>query len=83
MHFATDYDIVSSTTKLTGEEDMMRKRRNRQRPVVKQRFEVTLDHLDIDLSFEDVLADLNFGVGPLEDSDPVLRRERSQVGKVA
>jgi len=75
--------MVSCTTKLTKEEPMLRKLRNRARQDVKRRIEFKLDRFELGLSPEEVMADLNFGVGPLAEAAPVVHEDRPQVGRVA
>ncbi len=83
LHFATDYGIVGCTSQLTKEEHMMRKHRNRARQAVKRRIEINLDGFDIGLSPEEVIADLNFGVGPITETVRSALEDRPEVGWVA
>lgn len=46
---------------------MVKKLKSRRRRTARKRLEVNLEGLDIDLTFEDVIADLNFGVGSLSE----------------
>ena len=61
---------------------MLRKLRNRLRQAVKGRVEINLDGFELDLSPEDIIADLDFGVGPIADTAR-LREGRPAVGRVA
>ncbi len=83
LHYATNYDIVGCTTKLTKEEHMFRKLRNRARQAVKRRIEIKLDGFELGLSPEEVIADLNFGVGPIADTTRLAQKDRPEVGRVA
>ena len=47
---------------------MLRKLRNRAQQAVKGRVEFNLDGFELDISPEEVIADLNFGVGPIADT---------------
>ncbi len=62
---------------------MMRKHRNRARQAVKRRIEINLDGFDIGLSPEEVIADLNFGVGPIAETTRSVQEDRPQGGRVA
>ena len=62
---------------------MLQKLRNRARQAVKGRIELNLDGLDLDISPEDVIADLNFGVGPIADTARLVHEGRPEVGRVA
>ncbi len=46
---------------------MLQKYRNRARQDVKRRIEINLDGFELGLSPEEVIADLNFGVGPISE----------------
>jgi hypothetical protein len=83
LHFATDYGIVGCTSKLTKEEHMLQKYRNRARQDVKRRIEINLDGFELGLSPEEVIADLNFGVGPISETTRSAPEDRPQVGRVA
>ena len=83
LHFATDYGIVGCTTKLTKEEHMMRKYRNRARQAVIRRIEIKLDGFELGLSPEEVIADLDFGVGPIADTTRLAQKDRPEVERVA
>ena len=81
--FATDYGMVGCTSKLTKEEPMLRKLRNRTRQAVKGRIEFNLNGLELDISPEDIMTDLNFGVGPIADVARLVQEGRPEVGRVA
>ncbi len=83
LPFATDYAIVGCTSKLTKEEPILRKLRNRARQAVKGRIKINLDGFELDLSPEEVIADLNFGVGPIAETARLVQKARPQVGRVA
>ena len=62
---------------------MMQKYRNRARQAVKRRIEIKLDGFELGLSPEEVIADLNFGVGPIADTTRLAPEDRPEVGRVA
>ncbi len=62
---------------------MLRKLRNQARQGVRGRIEFNLDGFELDLSPEEVIADLNFGVGPIADTAGLVREDRPEVGRVA
>ena len=62
---------------------MLQKLGNRARQAVKGRIEFNLDGFDLDISPEEVVANLNFGVGPIADTDRVVQEGRPEVGRVA
>jgi len=62
---------------------MLRKLRTRARQAVKGRIEFNLDGFELDISPEEVIADLNFGVGPIADTARLVHEGRSEVGRVA
>ncbi len=62
---------------------MLRKYRNRGRQAIKRRIEINLDGFELDLSPEEVMADLNFGVGPIAETAPLMQEGRPEVGVVA
>ena len=62
---------------------MMQKHRNRARQAVKRRIEINLDGFELGLSPEEVIADLNFGVGPLAETTRLAQKDRPEVGRVA
>ncbi len=62
---------------------MLRKLRNKARQAVKGRIEFNLNGLELDISPEEVVADLNFGVGPIADTDRLVQEGRPEVGRVA
>ena len=62
---------------------MLRKLRNRARQAVKARIEFNLNGFDLDISPEDVIADLNYGVGPIADTARWTQEGRPEVGRVA
>ncbi len=62
---------------------MLRKLRNRTRQAVKERIEINLDGFELGLSPEEVIADLNFGVGPIAETAQLVQEGRPQVGRVA
>ena len=62
---------------------MFRKLRNRARQAVKGRVEFNLDGFELDISPEEVIADLNFGVGPIADTARLVHEGRPEVGRVA
>ena len=62
---------------------MLRKLRNRARQAVKGRIEIHLNGFELDLSSEEVIADLNYGVGPIADTARLAQEVRPEVGRVA
>ncbi len=62
---------------------MLRKLRNRRRRAVKGRIEIKLDGFELGLSPEEIIADLNFGVGPIAEAAPLVQEGRPQLGRVA
>ncbi|MCZ6505620.1 MAG: hypothetical protein O6834_06550 [Actinobacteria bacterium] len=62
---------------------MLRKHRNRRRQDVKRRIEINLDGFELGLSPEEVIADLNFGVGPITETTRSVQEDRPEVGRVA
>jgi hypothetical protein len=62
---------------------MLQKYRNQARQAVKQRIEINLDGFELGLSPEEVIADLNFGVGPIAETTRLVQEDRSEVGRVA
>jgi len=62
---------------------MLRKLRNRAQQAVKGRVEFNLDGFELDISPEEVIADLNFGVGPIADTARLVQEGRPEVGRVA
>ncbi len=62
---------------------MLPKLRNRARQAVKGRIEINLDGLELDLTPEEVIADLNFGVGPIPETTRLVQEGRPEVGRVA
>ncbi len=62
---------------------MLRNLRNRARRAVIGRIEINLDGFELDLSPEEVIADLNFGVGPIAETAWLAQEGRPEVGRVA
>ncbi len=62
---------------------MLRKLRNRDRRAGKGRIEINLGGFEIDLSLEEVIADLNYGVGPIAETARLVQEDRPQVKRVA
>ncbi len=60
----------------------MRKLRNRALQAVKGRIEINLDGFELGLSPEEVIADLNFGVGPIAETARLVEEDRPEVGRV-
>ncbi len=61
---------------------MLRKLRNRARQAVKGPIEINLDGFQLGLSPEEIMADLNFGVGPLAETARLVQDGRPQVGRI-
>ena len=62
---------------------MLRKHRNRRRQDVKRRIEINLDGFELGLSPEEVIADLNFGVGPIAEAASFVQEGRRETGSAA
>ena len=62
---------------------MLRKLRTRARQAVRGRIEINLDGFELGISSEEVIADLNFGVGPIADTARLVHEDRPEVGRVA
>lgn len=62
---------------------MLRKLRNRARQAVKGRIEINLNGFELDLTPEEVIADLNYGVGPIAETPRLAQEDRPEVGRVA
>ena len=62
---------------------MLPKLRNQARQAVRGRIEFNLDGFELDLSPEEVIADLNFGVGPIAETARLVQEGRPEVGRVA
>ena len=62
---------------------MLRKLRTRARQAVRGRIEINLDGFELGISSEEVIADLNFGVGPIADTARLVHEGRPEVGRVA
>ena len=60
---------------------MLRKLKNRARQDVKRRIEINLDRFELGLSPEEVIADLNFGVGPIAETARLVQKDRPEVGR--
>ena len=61
---------------------MLQKLTNRARQAVQERIEIKLDGLELDLSPEEVIADLNYGVGPIAENTRSVQEGRPEVGRV-
>ena len=61
---------------------MLRKLRNRARQTVKERIEINLDGFELDLTSEEIIADLNYGVGPIAETARLVEEGRPEVGGV-
>ena len=83
LSIATEKRQRAPTSKLTKEKPMLQKLRNRARQAVKGRIETNLDGFELGLTLEDVIADLNFGVGPTVETARSVREGRPEVGRVA
>ena len=62
---------------------MLRKLKNQARQGVRGRIEFNFEGFELDLSPEEVIADLNFGVGPIADTARLVHEGRPEVGRVA
>ena len=60
---------------------MLRKLRNRARQAVVGRIDINLDGFELGLSYEEVIADLDFGVGPIAETARSVPEGGSQVGR--
>ena len=61
----------------------MRKLRNRGRQAVKRHVEINLNRFELGLTPEEVIADLNYGVGPIAEKARSAQEGRPQVERVA
>ena len=59
------------------------KYRNRVLQAVKGPIEINLDGFELGLTPEEVIADLNFGVGPITETVRTAQEGRPEVGRVA
>ena len=62
---------------------MLRKLKNQARQDVKGPIEINLDRFELGLTPEEVIADLNFGVGPIAETARLAQEDRPEVGRVA
>ena len=62
---------------------MLRKLRNRARHAVKGRVEINLEEFELGITTDEVRADLDFGVGPIAETAPLVQEDRPEVGRVA
>ncbi len=62
---------------------MLRKLRDRKRQAFEGRIEINLNRFDLGLSLEEVIADLNFGVGPIAETAQLVQEDQPEVGRVA
>ncbi len=61
---------------------MLQKLTNRARQAVQERIEINLNGLELDLSPEEVIADLNYGGGPIAETARLAQEGRPEVGRV-
>ncbi len=61
---------------------MLQKLRNRRRQAAKRPVEFNLDRFELGLSLEEIIADLDFGVGPIAETAQSVHEGRPQVGRV-
>ncbi len=62
---------------------MLQKLRNRTPRTAKRPCEFNLDRFELGLSLEEIIAELNYGVGPLAETAQSVDDDRPQVGTVA
>ncbi len=62
---------------------MLRKLRNRARQAVKGRIEINHDGFELDITAEELLADLDYGVGSIAETARLVQEDRPEVGRVA
>lgn len=62
---------------------MLLKLKDRARQAIAGRIEINPDGFDLDLSTEEVIADLDFGVGPIAETIRLVQEDRPDVGRVA
>ena len=62
---------------------MLRKLRNRARQAVKGRIDINHDGFELGLSPEEIIADLDYGVGSIAETAPLVQEDRPEVGRVA
>ncbi len=61
---------------------MLQKLRNRALQAVQERIEINLDGFELDISPEDIMTDLNGGVGPIAETARLVHEGRPEVGRV-
>ncbi len=61
---------------------MLQQLRNRALQAVQERLEINLDGFELALSPEEVIADLNFGAGPIAETARLAQEGRPEVGRV-
>ena len=62
---------------------MLRKLRNRERRAVAQRRKIEFGGFELGLSIEEVIADLDYGVGPIADTALLVQEGRREAGSAA
>ena len=62
---------------------MLRKLRKRERRAVAERRKIELRGFELGLSIEEVIADLDYGVGPIADTALLVQEGRPEVGSGA
>ena len=62
---------------------MLRNNRNQARQAVMGRIEINLDGFELGLSPEEVMADLEYGVGPIAETAGLMQEHPPQVRRVA
>ena len=61
---------------------MLQKLRNRRRQAAKRPVEFNLDRFELGLSLEEIMADLNYGVGSIVETAQSVHHGGPQVGRV-
>ena len=69
---APQNDKEPPTSKLTKEKPMFRKPKNRARQAVKGRIDINLNGFELNVTPEEIMSDLNFGVGGLWETAQVM-----------
>ncbi len=62
---------------------MFHKLRNRGRQAVNRHIEINLGGFELCLSAEEIIADLNYGVGPIVETARLVQEDPPQVRRVA
>ena len=81
LHFATDYEIVSCIMKLTGGSVFQLRIRRPIGQSTARRVRPHFDRFQLTLSLDEIMADLDAGVGSLPDEHRTSRDDRGEVSE--